>query len=71
MAANFGQFPANFWFSGALLHMNVISKKRLLLSCILYPVSYILYPVSCILYHISVCTLYCAEFIVPNLVCMI
>ena len=55
-----GTDGANYWFQNLenkpqqswvmMLHINIDSKKVLLLSCILYPVSCIMYPVPCFLY---------------------
>ena len=60
--------PLKSW--GMMLHINVDSKKVLLLSCILYPVSCILYPVSCLRYTVY-CILYTVYCILYTVYCIL
>ena len=53
-----------------MLHINIDSKKLLLLSCILYSLPSILYPLSCNLYPVS-CILYPVSCILYTVSCIL
>ena len=58
MAANFGQFPVNFWFSGALVVVEVV-------------VAVVVVVVVVVEVVVVGCTIHCSQFIVHYLVFLI